>query len=158
MLHVIEPCRYYPSSFLRFQWKSLIDRSGAFQRMHCPKPCNVIKIWIPITEQYRVYNLWSNPNNLSLWIGKLKSNKIIRTYPAGIAQSVQQLATGWMTEGSEFESHRVKYFLSSTSSIPALGLTQPPYPMGTKAFPPRVKWPGRDANHSHPTSAEVRKM
>jgi hypothetical protein len=30
--------------------------------------------------------------------------KILLNYRAGIAQSVQPPATGWMTEGSEFES------------------------------------------------------
>jgi hypothetical protein len=44
---------------------------------------------------------------------------------AGIAQSVQWLATGWTTEGSEFESNVVKNFHFSMSSRLALGFTQP---------------------------------
>jgi hypothetical protein len=45
---------------------------------------------------------------------------------AGIAQSVQQLATGWTTEGLQFESRYGQEFSLSTSSRLALGPTQPP--------------------------------
>jgi hypothetical protein len=45
---------------------------------------------------------------------------------AGLAQSVQRLATGWTTEGSEFDFGKVNNFPFSTSSRPALGSTQPP--------------------------------
>jgi hypothetical protein len=44
-----------------------------------------------------------------------------------IAQSVKRLATGWTTEGSEFESQKgQEKNLFSTSSRPALVPTQPP--------------------------------
>jgi hypothetical protein len=36
------------------------------------------------------------------------------------------MATGWTTEGSEFESRRVKNFLFSKSCRPVLGPNQPP--------------------------------
>jgi hypothetical protein len=44
-------------------------------------------------------------------------------------------------------------FLFSTSSRPALGPTQPPI-----QGEPGVKRPGREADHSPPTGAEVKKM
>jgi hypothetical protein len=48
---------------------------------------------------------------------------------------------------------RVKNFLFSMSSSPALGLTQPPI-----QWVPGVKRPGREADNSAPDSAEVKKM
>jgi hypothetical protein len=52
---------------------------------------------------------------------------------------------------------RVKIFLFSTSSRPALWPTQPPLQRVPGALSPRVKRPGREADHS-PTSAEVKEM
>jgi hypothetical protein len=54
---------------------------------------------------------------------------------------------------------KVKNFLYSTASRPALGPTQPP-PMQwvPVALPPGVKRQGREADHSPPASAEVKKM
>jgi hypothetical protein len=62
-----------------------------------------------------------------------------------------------MTEGSEFESGGVKNFHFSMSSRPVLGLTQPPIPWVPGALSPGVKWPGHEADHSPPASAEVKK-
>jgi hypothetical protein len=45
----------------------------------------------------------------------------------------------------------------STSSKPALGPTKPPIQCLPGALSPGVKQPGCEANHSHPTSAEVKK-
>jgi hypothetical protein len=53
---------------------------------------------------------------------------------------------------------RVKNFLSFTSSRPALGPTQTPVQWVTGALTPGVKRPGREADHSPPTSTEVKKM
>jgi hypothetical protein len=44
----------------------------------------------------------------------------------------------------------------STSSRPALGSTQPPIQWVPVALSPGVKRPGREADHSPPTSAEVK--
>jgi hypothetical protein len=52
---------------------------------------------------------------------------------------------------------RVKNFLFSTSSRPALGPTQPRIQWVPGALSPRVKKPGREADHWPPTSAEVKK-
>jgi hypothetical protein len=48
--------------------------------------------------------------------------------------------------------------LFSTSSKPALGSTQPPIEWVPGALSPGVKRQGREADHSPPTSAEVKKM
>jgi hypothetical protein len=53
---------------------------------------------------------------------------------------------------------RVKNFLFSKSSTPALSSTQPPIQWVPGALSPGVKWPGREVDHSPPTSAEVKKL
>jgi hypothetical protein len=53
---------------------------------------------------------------------------------------------------------RVKNFLFFTSSRPALGSTQPPIQWIPGALSPVLKWPELEADHSPPTSAEVKKM
>jgi hypothetical protein len=53
--------------------------------------------------------------------------------------------------------NRVKNFLFSTSSGLALGSTQPPIQGVTRALSLGVKLPEREADHSPPTSAEVKK-
>jgi hypothetical protein len=46
----------------------------------------------------------------------------------------------------------------STSSRPALGFTQSPIQWVLGALSPGIKRPGREADHSPPDSAEVKKM
>jgi hypothetical protein len=53
---------------------------------------------------------------------------------------------------------RVKNFLFSMSSGPALGSTEPSIQRVSGALSPGVKRPVREADHSPPTSAEVKKM
>jgi hypothetical protein len=53
---------------------------------------------------------------------------------------------------------RVKNFLFSKSSRPALRSTQPPIQWVPGALSPGVKRPGREIDQSPPTSAEVNKM
>jgi hypothetical protein len=55
-------------------------------------------------------------------------------------------------------SGRVKNFLLSTSSRPVLGPTQPPIQCVPAALSPGVKRQGREADHSPPASAEIKKM
>jgi hypothetical protein len=52
---------------------------------------------------------------------------------------------------------RVKNLFISTSSRPVLGPTQPPIQWVPGALSPGGKQPGREAGHSPPTSAEVKK-
>jgi hypothetical protein len=47
-------------------------------------------------------------------------------------------------------------FLIAIASRLAVGSTQPPIQWVSGVFPPGVKWPGREADHSPPSSAEVK--
>jgi hypothetical protein len=60
--------------------------------------------------------------------------------------------------GRSLSPDRVKNFLFYTSSRPALGSTQPPVQWVLGALSSRVKRQGREADHSPPASAEVKKM
>jgi hypothetical protein len=53
---------------------------------------------------------------------------------------------------------RVKNFLFSTLSRPVLGFTRPPIQWVSGALLKGIKRPGRECDHSPPTSAEVKKM
>jgi hypothetical protein len=66
--------------------------------------------------------------------------------------SVIGIATG-RPRGLSWSPGRVKYFSFSTSSRPVLGPTQPPI-----QWIPGVKRQEREAEHSPPASAEVKKM
>jgi hypothetical protein len=56
-----------------------------------------------------------------------------------------------------FDFRQCKIFLFSTASRPALGSTQPPIQWVQWAFSPGVKQEEREADHSAPSSAEVKK-
>jgi hypothetical protein len=56
-----------------------------------------------------------------------------------------------------FESRQgLGIFLFTTASRPALGTTQPPIQWVPEALSLGVKWPGREADRSPPSSAEVK--
>jgi hypothetical protein len=57
-----------------------------------------------------------------------------------------------------YQDKYLKNFLFSTASRPALGPTQPPIQWVQGALSSGVKQQGREADHSPPTSAEVKKM
>jgi hypothetical protein len=65
---------------------------------------------------------------------------------------------GWMAEGSEFESRKGEEFSLLHVVQTGCGVHPISYPMGTEGSFPGVKRPGREVNHSPPTSAEVKKM
>jgi hypothetical protein len=67
------------------------------------------------------------------------------------------LITGWTTGRSGFDSRQGQRIFPLTSvSRPALGSTQPPVKWISGVLSPGVKArPGRDADHSPPSSAEV---
>jgi hypothetical protein len=74
--------------------------------------------------------------------------------------SVVGIATGYGMDdrrGQSSSPGRVKNILSSTSSKPALGSTQP-IKWEPGSLSPEVKRPGREADHSPPASAEVKNM
>jgi hypothetical protein len=62
------------------------------------------------------------------------------------------------SRGRSSSPGRVKIFISSTSSRPALGSTQPPIQWVPDALSPGIKRPGREADHFPPASAEIKKM
>jgi hypothetical protein len=67
--------------------------------------------------------------------------------------SIRTDMTGW----SGFDARRgLGIFLFSTASRRALGPTQHPIQWVPVAPSPEVKWPGREADHSPPPSAEVK--
>jgi hypothetical protein len=74
-----------------------------------------------------------------------------------IAQSVKRLGYGLDDRGSRFDSRRgLGIFLFTTASRTALGPTQPPIQWVTGALSLRVKRPWREADHSLPSSADVK--
>jgi hypothetical protein len=76
---------------------------------------------------------------------------------AVMAQSVQRWATGWKIGVLGFDSRRgLGIFLFTTASRTVLGPTQPPIECVSGALFLGVKWPGRKADHSPPSSAEVK--
>jgi hypothetical protein len=76
---------------------------------------------------------------------------------AVIAQSVQHWAMGWTIWVLGFDSRRgLGIFLFTTASRTALGPTQPPIQLIPVALSLGVKRPGLEADHSHPSSAEVK--
>jgi hypothetical protein len=73
------------------------------------------------------------------------------------AKSVQRWATGWTIVILGFDSRRgLGIFLFITASKTAMGATQPPIQRVLVALSVRVKRPGREADHSPPSSAEVK--
>jgi hypothetical protein len=63
---------------------------------------------------------------------------------------------GYGLDGQGSISGRGKIFLFSAASRPDLGPTQLPIQWVPGALSPGLKQPGREADHSHPSSAEVK--
>jgi hypothetical protein len=67
------------------------------------------------------------------------------------------IALGYGLHERGFESRQgLRIFLFATVSRPALGFTQPLTQCVPGALSLGVKWPGREADHSPPSSAEVK--
>jgi hypothetical protein len=64
---------------------------------------------------------------------------------------------GWTTKGSEFEFRWLQEFSLFHVIQTESGAHPTAHPMGTGALPVGVKRPGREAEHSLPTTAEVKK-
>jgi hypothetical protein len=81
-------------------------------------------------------------------------------YEVGSQDSIDGLATGYGLDdqGVSLSPSRVKNFLFSTSSRPALGPTQPLIQWVLGVLSLGVKRQGCEADHSPPSSAEVKKM
>jgi hypothetical protein len=64
---------------------------------------------------------------------------------------------GWTIGAIGFDSRReLGIFLFTTASRTALGPTQPPIQWVPGVLSLEVKRPGREADHSHPSSADVK--
>jgi hypothetical protein len=72
-----------------------------------------------------------------------------------MAQSVQRWATGWTIGVLGFDSRQEMGIFLITASRTALRPTQPPIQWVPGALSLGVKRPGREADHSPPSSAEV---
>jgi hypothetical protein len=78
-----------------------------------------------------------------------------------IRGSVVGIATGYGLDDRGVgvpSSGKVKNFLFSKLSRPALGSTQPPIQWVPGTLSPGVKRQGREGDHSLPANAEVKKM
>jgi hypothetical protein len=83
----------------------------------------------------------------------LSTTVVLLTW-VGIAQSVQRLATGWTTDGMDIESRQGQECSLLHVVKTSYGTQPASYPMGTGGHGARR--PGREADHSLPTSAEVK--
>jgi hypothetical protein len=83
------------------------------------------------------------------------------TSHAGVDETIwiMELSLGFYYDKQfRFTPGGVKNFLFSRSSRTALRSTQPPIQRVPGALSPGVKRPGREVDHSPPTSAELKKM
>jgi hypothetical protein len=71
--------------------------------------------------------------------------------------SLWGLATGWKTEGSQFEPRQGNKFALLHVIQTGFGLTQAPIQWVPEALSPELNRQGREADHSPPTSAEIKK-
>jgi hypothetical protein len=72
----------------------------------------------------------------------------------GIAQSVQPLVYR-LDDQVSIPGRGRDFFLFATTSRPVLGPTQPTIQWVPGTLSPAVKWPGREADRSPPSSAEI---
>jgi hypothetical protein len=101
---------------------------------------------------FRRFPIWISPQDkplclrfLVIFLGHSKSVE------AGIAQSVQRLATGWKVRGSNPGGARFSAHIQTGSGANPASCT-----VGSGSFP-GVKAAKRDADHTPPSSAEVKK-
>jgi hypothetical protein len=96
---------------------------------------------------------WVTKVEQTVWV----SNANQRITRVVIAQSMWRWATGWTIGVLGFDSrHELGIFLQATASRTDLVPTQPPIQWVTGTLSLGVKQPGREADHSPPSSAEVR--
>jgi hypothetical protein len=93
---------------------------------------------------------WFHPF-VSAWIS------LLHPHVVGIRQSVKRWATGWTIGVLGFDFRRgLGIFLFTTASRTAVDPTQPPIHWVPGVLSLGVKRPGRDVDHSPPSSAEVK--
>jgi hypothetical protein len=71
------------------------------------------------------------------------------------SRNIDEQCSDWLRAGRPRGRNSSFIF---TSHRPSLGSHPAYYPMGTGGFFPGIKRPGREADHSPPASAEVKKM
>jgi hypothetical protein len=121
---------------------TLSTSSGNHFANECQYPCKNVSRHISVLSSQT--NALSSLNQLFDYLRKLFQLNRSRDSAVGIP-------TGSMTKVSDFESQ-------SMSSRPALGPIQPPTERVSGALSSGVKWPGREADHSPPTSVAGKKM
>jgi len=63
---------------------------------------------------------------------------------------------GWTTGVQSLAGAMMEFFLNATASRPELESNQPPIQWLPGALSSWVRWPGREANHSPPSSVVVK--
>jgi hypothetical protein len=97
---------------------------------------------------------------MSSAINEVPLSSLAQNHASANRDSVVGIATGYGLDkprGRSLSPGRVKNFLFSMSFRPTLGSTQPPIHWVPGALSPGVKRPEREADHSPPASAEVKK-
>jgi hypothetical protein len=137
-LLVLMKSRIQSQAFVLMLRQAAICRSmTAWWRAECPRCSYYLHLGMHIAGKDKYVTDLHN-NSSSVWVG--------------ISHSVQRQATGWrfdLLKGSEI-------FLYFTGSRPALGPTQPPMQWIRGASSSGVKWPVRAADHSPPSSIEMK--
>jgi hypothetical protein len=108
----------------------------------------------PLTRLYESVLSLTNPPTLILnWMIFIYFIYLSATRWPGKSSRYSEWLQAWRPSPG-----RVKNFLLPTSSRPVLGSTQPPILCVPGSLSPGVKRPGREADHSSPSSAEVKQM
>jgi hypothetical protein len=116
--------------------------------------------------------LWISPSNFTACENKKYMVKTLVLFPFMGSRScnirimhgkkLRSRYSDWLRagrpRGRSSSLGRVMNFLLSTTSRPTLGSTQPPIQWVLGALSPGVQRPRREADHSSPASAEVKKM
>jgi hypothetical protein len=110
----------------------------------------------------RLDNFPCNLSTFVTWhlINNLLINRICMTPSSYYEPGWRSRYTDWLRAGRprvwNSSPGSIKTFLFSTSSRPTLGRIEPPIQWIPRALSLGVKRPGREADHSHPTSAGVK--
>jgi hypothetical protein len=142
----------FPGSVIQFLWSLSESYFNYGYRIYC-FPGSIVSFSDPRRKRWIEVSLYTS----SRFTRKLMrfNDFTVVELGAGIVQSVWRLATGWTTTRSEFESQESQE-ISFLQSIQT-GSGAHPYQMDMRGSFPWGKRPGREADHSPQTSAEVKK-